>query len=142
MSRYLSAADLIVAKLNSQLRLPTANIRHAVSLDWAVKNALSPSVSVIFFDDVPLATPSSRHGNRQVSDQYWLLLITVRNVSDVGIQAIQEAGVLVEAVLNTLQGVELSLHHQPLVRQKCPYRKTDQNGFVFFPLMFSTWIVT
>jgi hypothetical protein len=122
--------------------LPPVNIRAAPSLEWAVKNALSPSVSVIFFDDEvdDKQGGSARLGKSQLSYQQWLVVVSVRNVSDAGNAALQEVGVLLLAVLQALQGHKLSEEHLPLYRQPSYYRKTDLNGWSHYPLQFATGI--
>lgn len=63
MDNFLAASALMVAYLRQQITtVPENNIRAAVSLEWAVKNALSPSVNVIFFDDVPDTGPGGSCG--------------------------------------------------------------------------------
>lgn len=144
MTDYLSAAILMTERLSLKLTIPSANIRQAISLEWAINNQLSPSVNIIYFDDVPDAGPggSARSGRSQASDQYWLLLVSQRNVEGSGNSADMAAGVLVKDVLTALLGYELSPGHGKLHWQKCPYRKTDRNGYAHFPLLFSTRIVT
>jgi hypothetical protein len=145
MGNFLSAAPLMVAHLQQQIQsVPSLNIRPAVSLEWAVKNALSPSVNVIFFDDVPdVGDGGSRgRGKVQTSSQFWLILLSMRNVADAGTSAQLDAGELIVAALTALQGLSLSDQHQPLHRQRCPFRKTDKDGFTHFPFMFSTKIIT
>lgn len=138
---FVSAGGLAVAYLQAQLpTVPTNNIRAAVSLEWVVKNPLHKSVNVIFFDDVP--GNEARRGVSQLSDQYWLMVVTWQNVADAGVTALNEAGELVGSVLQTLQGWPPSAQHLPFERKKCPYRKTDRDGFTHFPLLFSTRIET
>ncbi|MCF7964213.1 MAG: hypothetical protein K9L79_01600 [Methylobacter tundripaludum] len=145
MDNFLSASALFEAYLQQQLPdVPERNIRAAVSLEWAVKNPLSPSVNIIFFDDVPDtgAGGTSMQGKVQSSLQYWLVLLSIRNVSDAGTAAQHDVGVLIISLLSALQGHRLSTQHQPLHRQKCPYRRTDKDGFAHFPFLFSTKIIT
>lgn len=144
MSNYLAASALLEARLNVQMPgFPPANIRPAPSLDWAIRNQLAPSVNVIFFDDVPIetVTGSSRSAHSQASDQFWLLLVTGSSVEGVGNSAIDESGSLAGDVIAALLGCELSSQHGPLHRRKCPYRKTDRDGYSHVPLLFSTRIV-
>ncbi|MGZ8238584.1 MAG: phage tail terminator protein [Methylobacter sp.] len=145
MDNFLSASALLVAYAQQQITtVPEKNIRAAVNLEWAVNNALSPSVNIIFFDDVPVtdAGGTSMQGKVQASLQYWLVLVSIRNVADAGTAAQVDAGELIVSVLQALQGYPLSPQHQPLHRQKCPFRRTDKNGFAHFPFMFSTRIIT
>lgn len=145
MDNFLSASGLLVTYLQQQITtVPGINIRPAVSIEWVVKNALSPSINVIFVDDVPVTEPggSSMQGIAQTSKQYWLTLVSVRNVADAGTAAQVDAGDLITALLRTLQGYRLSAQHGPLYRQKCPFRKTDAAGYAHFPFLFSTQITT
>lgn len=144
MSAYLAAAELLINRLGTQLTLPPANIRQAISLDWVIKNQLSPSVNIVFFDDVPDAGGGGRgrSDRSQASDQQWLVVVSKLNVAGTGISAAQDAGGLVGGVLTALLGYELSARHGKLHWQKCPYRKTDRDGYAHFPLLFSTRIVT
>jgi hypothetical protein len=118
-------------------------VRPAIDLDFVVKNALTPSVSVIFFDDVPDEKTAAQfnHGQQQSSHQFWLVVVSVRNVADVGNSALQDVGSLADAVLTTLQGATLSESHTYLQRVKSPYRQTTLDGYTHLPLMFSTNIV-
>jgi len=143
MSDYLAAGTLIEARLKATLATLTATIRPAPTLEWAMTNQLAPSVNLIFFDDVPDASTPGRaqSGRSQASDQYWLVLVTESNVAEVGNAAISQAGSLAGDVITALLGHELSERHGPLHRQKCPYRKTDRDGYSHFPLLFSTRIV-
>ena len=144
MDNFFSAGALLIAHLQQKITtVPRNHIRKAYSLEWAVTNTLSPSISVIFYDDEPDtgAGGNSRRGKSQLSHQYWLVLLSVRNVSDAGTAAQQDAGATVLELLSALQGHRLSDEHLPLYRQKCPYRKTDKkDGFVHVPFMFSTGI--
>lgn len=144
MTDYLAASTLLINRLSSLLTIPSANIRPAISLEWSINNQLSPSVSIIFFDDVPDAGPGgrARSDRSQASDQYWLLVVSQRNVEGSGNSAVLDGGALVKEVLVALLGYELSPSHGKLHWQKCPYRKTDRNGYAHFPLLFSTRIVT
>lgn len=145
MDNFLSAAALMSTYLQQHITtVPPNNIRAAASLEWVVKNPLSPAVSIIFFDDVPETGPggSTQQGKTQASLQFWLILLSMRNVSDAGPAAQRDVGELIIALLTALQGCRLSEQHQPLHRQKCPFRKTDKDGFAHFPFLFATKIIT
>lgn len=145
MSVFSSASALIIAALQAKLLPETIRIYPADDLDYVIKNAMSPAISVIFFDDVAVegSVNNFRHLGKQeqASNQYWLVIISVRNVQDVGNTALQQIGDVVDTVLTTLQGHVLSEVHTPLNRVKSPYRKTTKNGFTHLPFMFSTKIV-
>jgi hypothetical protein len=140
MSQFLAARNLIIACLASQL---TCKVRLAIDLDFVIKNALSPSVSVIFFDDVPDENPNAQfmQGKQQASHQFWLVVVSVRNVADIGNASLEEVGVIADTVLTALQGAKLSDQHTPLRRVKSPYRQTSIDGYTHLPLMFTTKII-
>lgn len=143
MSTYLAAGALLAARLQALLNIPAVNIRPVPSLEWAISNQLAPSVNIIFFDDVPdiSAAGRARSSRSQASDQYWLILVTGSSVAEFGNTAIEDAGSLAGDVITALLGYELSEQHGALHRQKCPYRKTERDGYAHFPLLFSTRIV-
>ncbi len=145
MDNFFNAENLLVNRLQQALStIPANNIRAAINLEWAVTNPLSPSISIIFYDDEPdtAAGGSARRGQSQLSHQFWLILLSVKNVANAGTAAQQDAGLLIVQLLKALQGYSLSKEHLPLMRQKCPYRKTDKkDGFVHFPFLFSTGVV-
>ena len=148
MSRLLAASELIVEHLRAKLTtVPVANIRAAIDFQWVITNPISPSIAVIFYDDVPVS--SSRDGTSITSDQYWLVLVTVRNVRDIGISCLQNTGEIGESMLIALQGFVPSKLHSPLIRTRCPYRKTTRyeldkknDGYIHLPFMFTCKIVT
>ncbi|MDD5272898.1 MAG: hypothetical protein PHU14_09290 [Methylovulum sp.] len=145
MADYLSAGQLIVARLRDQLtEVPTPNIRVALSLDWLVKNALHPSIGVVYHDDKVDTGPGgeNKNGKSQVVWQIWLVLVSVRNVADAGGAAQAEAGQILAHVISVLQGYEIRKELNPLSRVPNIYRKSENNGFVHFPLMFATKVIT
>jgi hypothetical protein len=145
MDNFLSASPLLVSHLQQQITtVPTVNIRPAVSIEWAVKNPLAPSVNIIWIEDQPDTGPGgvSMQGKSQLSMQFWLVLLSMRNVADAGTAAQSDVGELIISVLKALQGHRLSPDHQPLHRQKCVFRKTDKDGIAHIPFMFSTQIIT
>jgi hypothetical protein len=139
---YFDLGGLIVDYLKTPSALPdvSANIRASASLEWVIKNPLHNSVNVVFFDDVPGA--EARRGASQISDQYWLIVVTCRNVSDPGVAVLADAGVLFGGVLRALQGWRPSPQHGELYRRKCLYRKTDRDGYGHIPALFSTRVFT
>ena len=144
MSQFLAASGLMIARLQSQLLpLQAYKVRAAHDLDFVIKNALSSSVNVIFFDDVPDETPAANfhHSVQQASNQFWLVIISAKNVSDVGNASLEDVGLMADSVLKALQGWRLSEQHTELVRAKCPFRKTTVDGFSHLPFMFSCKIV-
>lgn len=144
MDNFLTASTLIVQRLRDEQVAGTNKIRPAPSSAWVTKNAIDGSVNVIFFDDVPDLTPGgqSQRGKVQSSEQFWLIIVSAKNVADAGNAARQDAGIILLHTLVALQGHRLSPDHSELHRQKSPYRATDDNGFVHLPALFSTKVIT
>ena len=145
MKNHLSAASLLINRLQEKTDTPTRNIKQAPSAKWVVEHPLHDSIYVIFFDDVPdtSAGGARAKGRGQHSKQYWEILITMRNVSDAtGSAARADAGEVFSQILEFLQGWAPSEDHQPLHREKHAVRATDRDGYVFIPLLFSTRITT
>jgi hypothetical protein len=143
MSSYLAASGLIIQRLKDIITdVPPLNIRAAITAEWAIKNALSPSLNVIFFDVTPVITPDSKgvaqHGKVQLAQQFWVVMLSVRNVADAGNAAQLDAGVLIFDVLKALLGWRPSKDYEWLHWQHSPWRKTERDGFIHYPLMFST----
>jgi len=144
LGNFLSASGLIIQRLVDEQVAAANKIRPAPSPAWVTKNALDGSVNVIFFDDVPDLTPGgqSQRGKVQSSEQFWLIIVSAKNVADAGNAARQDAGLILLNALVALQGFLLSPDHSELHRQKAPYRATDDNGFAHLPALFSTKVIT
>jgi hypothetical protein len=144
MDNLLSASGLIIQRLIAASVAEAVKIRPAPSAAHVAKHPLDGGVSVVFFDDVPevAAGGQSQRGKSQASQQFWLIIVSARNVADAGNSARQDAGVTAMQALVALQGCKLSPEHGELHRQKSPYRATDDNGFVHLPMLFSTRIIT
>ena len=143
VENFFSAGQLILAHLKAVINLPDTNIRPAPNEEWVIKNAVDKSIHVIFFDDQPNQKEhgSAGRGKSQISKQFWMVTISLRNGSDFGNAARTDAGDLVIQVLKALQGFDLSKDHRPLKREPCPKRNPDTGVFVHVPLMFSTTII-
>ena len=141
MDNFLSAESLLINRLKTKLGSDILT-RVAVSLDWAIINALAPSVNVIFLDDVVDEEKggNASFGRSQSSYQYFLIVLTLRDVSDAGNAGLQKSGVWLLEILKSLQGYVLSEEHRPLYRKKCQYRKTHRDGYVHYPFLFSTGV--
>jgi hypothetical protein len=144
VDNFLAASGLIVQRLRDESVAAANKIRPAPSAAWVTKNALDGSVNVIFFDDVPDLGQGgqSQRGKIQSSEQFWLVVVSAKNVADAGNAARQDAGIILLHTLIALQGHRLSPEHSELHRQKTPYRATDDNGFAHLPVLFSTKIIT
>ena len=138
IDNFFSAGDLIVQRLKNVITAP-AVIRIAPNQEWALANVLDRAISVIYWDDQP-TSDSAGNGKYQTSEQYWLIVISLKNAQNVGNAARQEVGSLVVDVLQALQGYDLSINHKSLVRRRCPLRNPDKGIYVHVPLMFSTAI--
>jgi hypothetical protein len=144
IENFFSAGALIVKRLQDTVQsVPNLNIRLAPNQEWAIANALDQSIHVIFFDDQPDTSKngSGFKGSPQISTQYWLVVVSLKNVSNVGSAARHDVGGLLVAALKTLQGFKLSPDHTPLTRQRSPFRNPDKGGYVHIPLMFTTSII-
>jgi hypothetical protein len=144
IDNFFSAGELIVAQLKAKLN-PPANlpIRVAPNQEWAINNVVDQAISVIFFDDQPAVSNggSAGRGKSQSSTQFWLIVVSQKNVQNVGVAARLEIGTVVVAVLKALQGYELSPDHRPLKRERSQFRNPDKGAYVHIPLMFSTNII-
>ena len=141
MLSFLSASGLLIQRLVDQKVADAIKIRPAPSAAWVVANALDASINVIFLDDTP-DEDSSQRGKVQVSQQFWLVIVSAKNVANAGTQAGQDAGVILLNTLVALQGYRLSKEHGELQRKKSPYRAIYDNGFAHLPVLFSTQILT
>ena len=144
IENFFSTGELIVAYLKTKLNLP-ANfpVRVAPNQEWAINNVVDQAISVIFFDDQPNTGNhgSAGRGKSQISTQFWLVVVSQKNVQNVGVAARLEIGTVVVDVLKALQGYEPSPDHRPLQRQRSQFRNPDKGAYVHVPLMFSTSIV-
>lgn len=144
IENFFSAGELIVAQLKAKLN-PPANlpIRVAPNQEWAINNVVDQAISVIFFDDQPKMSEhgSAGRGKKQISSQFWLVVVSQKNVQNVGVAARLEVGTVVVDVLSALQGHTLSPDHTPLKRERSQFRNPDKGAYVHIPLMFSTTII-
>ena len=144
IENFFSAGELIVQRLKATVQnVPDLNIRVAPNQEWAIANALDKSIHVIFFDDQPETGKGGTSGRyvQQISTQYWLVVVSLKNVSNVGVAARQDVGGLIVTVLQALQGHRLSKDHHELKRQRSPFRNPDKGGYIHIPLLFSTSII-
>ena len=145
ITNFFSAGELIVEQLKAKLN-PAANlpIRVAPNQEWAINNVVDQAISVIFFDDQPNAGNhgSAGRGKQQISTQFWLVVVSQKNVQNVGVAARFEVGTAVVNVLSALQGCKLSADHAHLKRERSQFRNPDKGAYVHIPLMFSTTIIS
>jgi hypothetical protein len=144
IENFFDAGALIVQRLQDKVQdVPALNIRLAPNQEWAIANALDKSIAVIFFDDQPNESKngSGFKGSPQISTQYWLIVVSLKNVSNAGSAARHDVGGLIVTVLKALQAYRLSSDHTELKRARSPFRNPDKGGFVHIPLMFTTTII-
>ena len=124
------------------MTIPSRNIREAPTLEWAAENVIDPSIAVIFFDDQPDAGKGGNWVgiNNQTSNQLWLVVASVKNVSTANAAAKQSVGSLSVEILHALNDFQLSPDHAELIRVRCPFRHTENNGYAHIPFLFSTTI--
>lgn len=80
---------------------------------------------------------------QQQVEQSWLIVVVVRNVSSIsGEHARQDIDAIVEETLQSLNGYVLGEKYTRLSRTKSPYRITFRNGFLYFPMLFKTKMMT
>ncbi len=137
---YLRAEQLIKQRLVDQVtEVPEHNILSAADLEGIKENSQPvPALHVVFFDDNPTANKNETVSIQQSTEQNWLITVAVRNVRDKsGESARDEAGLLINQVLQALNGWHPDLGFMRMSRKKSPYRPTYRNGFFYFPMLFS-----
>ncbi|NOR70887.1 MAG: hypothetical protein GQ532_14535, partial [Methylomarinum sp.] len=99
----------------------------------------TPAAQVIFFDDVPVNGDKGKSGPNQLVDQFWLVIVVVKNVKGKsGAEARKQAGPIIAGVIKQLHHFDPGHPYSKLTRVKAPYRATYRNGFFYFPMMFKT----
>lgn len=101
----------------------------------------TPAIYVIYHDETPVtdAAGNSARGKQQLVDQLWMVIIVVRNVSDTsGTANREDCGPYITKVLASLQNWDPGHPYMRMNRVKAAYRATYRQGFLYFPLMFST----
>lgn len=140
---YFSAEELIKQRLRDTVTLildrnilSASDIQGVKSLTQSV-----PAIHISPYDDDVLTgdTGQSGSGSAQSINQQWLLTVAVRNVrSTSGEFRRDEAGEIVNEMLQSLQGYKLSDQHGNLKRRRAPVRTTYIDGFAYFPFLFET----
>jgi len=143
LDNYLSVEPLIKARLQEAAReLP--KVLAADDLE-GVKEAsqMTPAIHLLNLPDyIPQGKGDSAiRGKSQIVHQRWLTVIVVKNVRDAAALR-QAAGPLISGVIKALQGWKPSKEHGEMYRKDAPYRQTYRNGFGYFPLLFTTRIIT
>ena len=136
---FLSAEQLIIDRLESQLSKPTKVMS---VMDISTIKDLSQFAPVVYITYDGMSDQSkSNTGAAQKVLQRWSVVTAVRgmNQSHTGFDARTEAGKILDEVLTSLLGYQLSPKHFYFRLVDAPGAFYD-GGFVFFPLIFETYI--
>lgn len=145
MANHLIAEQLIKARLIHKVEcIPAKHILSAIDLEGVKqKSQVIPAIHVLYADDVVVTSDKAGSGRGQTFDQLWNVVVVVRNVKDsTGESSRAAAGDIIDATLKALQGWTPSNDHTALHRTRSSFRTTYMNGFVYFPLQFSTKMMT
>jgi hypothetical protein len=143
LANYLSVEALITDRLKEPARsLP--QVLSAGDLE-GVKEA-SQKHPAIHLINLPDAIPNGKNdsavnGKNQIVQQRWMVVIVVKNVST-SAKLREDAGPIISGAIKALQGWKPSPEHGHMLRKDAPYRQTYRNGFGYFPLLFTTQIIT
>lgn len=137
MSNHLRAEGLLISKLRSLGLVPDHHVLGAAELEAQdVARQPTPALHVIHWDEAPV--PAQGELPVQMIEQQWLVVVCVRNVRDrTGDAARDAAGPLIDGVLSGLIGERLDGAMVPLRMIRAP-RRTYEDGYLYFPLLFST----
>lgn len=143
LTNYLSAEALIKARLSEAARdLP--RVLAAADLDGVIeKSQTTPAIHLVSLpDSIPQGkNDSAVRSKNQIVYQRWMVVIVVKNVSTAD-RLREDAGPYISGTIKALQGWPPSAEHGHLHRVEAPYRPTYRNGFGYFPLLFTTKIIT
>jgi hypothetical protein len=133
---YLSAEDLLTARIQAVTGI--VSVLSAASLPGLAETAQkTPCVHVLYDGD-----RIGEGKNAQIIHQRWLAVLAIRNARDATGQASREqAGPLLSALIQQLQGWKPSPQHGLLVRIEAPEPAYTPN-FAYFPLAFETALAT
>lgn len=142
MENFLSAEPLIVARLEA--KVPGVKVFSAADLAGVAEaKQTTPALHVLFSGYRPTRQQEGSHGRIQEGEQTWFVVAAVRNLRSpqTGEHAREEAGPVLATVLAALQGWKPSTGHGPL--ELAPGARAGfKNGFGYFPLAFTTKVVT
>ncbi len=147
-SNYLFLEPLIVTRLNGVLSAASVSpLPHVMSLgdlaDYEAQRNQSPIIAVLLADDSPgdRVQPS---GEVRI-DQTWEAVVVISNHRNTprGDGVRNTAGVLIPHVINALQGWRWGdTPRETFTRTRASSRPTGRNGFLYYPLAFSTSFVS
>jgi hypothetical protein len=141
IENYLAAEALIIARLQDRLTGEAAVRAVLGAWDMAqIEESTQPTPAVhIYYDrDDVLAG-----GGKDIRiNQVWTIAVAIRNHSDIlGIAARQDAGPILSAVHQALQGWKPSAQHGAMNRTNGPPHWLSDSGISYHPLTFTTLIV-
>lgn len=141
LADYLAAGPLLMQRIRAAVP-SVAAVLAARDLSRLAESTLqSPAVFVVYDGD-RLGDAAGRGGARIVH-QRWLVVLAVRNAtqSDGGAALTNEAGPLLSALIEALQGWAPSDDFRPLVRIAAPLPGFSP-AFAFYPLAFEAALIT
>lgn len=144
MENYLSAEELIVNRLKSELPELNGKVFSAADMEGVAESTqVTPAAHVLYFGDrVVDGNGRSSTGEVQCVDQVWYVVLAVRNARTqlTGQAARADAGLLIKKLLKALQGWQPTVEHGPMKRVNgaAPGFKA---GFGYLPFCFTTRII-
>jgi len=139
---YLSAGDLIIARLKAQI--PNVAVLSARDLNGVKEfSQPAPAVQVLYAGDQVIPGDLSDDAIATVVEQRWLLVVVTRSAKDTrgGTGAREEAGPLVTEVIQAVQGYSLGTGFSDLRRLNGPAPSFGP-GVLYVPLMYGTVVGT
>ena len=140
---YLGAEPLLLERLREQVEGVRAVLSAADLAGVAESKQPTPALHVLYGGYTPGEQLKGSQGRVQASHQRWVVVVAVRNLRTphTGEDARGEAGPLLSAVLEALQGWRPSAEHTPLELAAGPAPGFSK-GYGYFPLAFATRVVT
>lgn len=144
---YLDAETQIVALLEQAAIANVKAVLTAGDLATVQENQqTTPALHVIYNGESVPSSSGMRgaYGSPQVVYQQWLVVVAVRNVKKIreGEGAREDAGPIMNSVINTLQGKQLSADFPRHLRRTTPPKPKYTTGFAYFPLAFTLEVDT
>ena len=140
ITNYLMLGDLIVEHLQTTLS-SIKQVRAAIDLAEVQNEVLvTPSIHVVYIGDQ--LGQQAGDGSHQEVIQTWAAILAVKNLREDEVHRRQELGELVLQVLQSLHGWEPGVYFTPLYRDNNPSPVVSAGGYVFYPLHFSSKLLT
>lgn len=138
LSDYLAPERAIVARLDA--RLPSGwRVLTAPDLTGVEERSQPmPAAQVIYAGDQ--SVESLGQGGLVHINQLWLVVLCVRNVSDIrsGEGVRSDVGVVIPVVYRALAGWRPAPHWGRMMAVTSPFRATYREGRAYFPIAFET----